>query len=67
MESALGLAWNHGNSTLIPYCRGFKFHIPYAEAGYQLWNYVERNLYGTESHLIRLWKKCGIKVELTDK
>ena len=32
------LAWNHGNSTLIPYCGSFKFHITYAEAGYQLWN-----------------------------
>ena len=26
---------------------------------------LECNLYGTISHSIRLWKKCGIKVELT--
>ena len=26
---------------------------------------LECNLYGTESHSIPLWKKCGIKVELT--
>ena len=32
------LVWNHENSTLIPYCGSFKFHITYAEAGYQLWN-----------------------------
>ena len=32
------LAWNHENSTLIPHCGNFKFHITYAEAGYQLWN-----------------------------
>ena len=25
---------------------------------------LECNLYGTESHSIRLWKKCGIIVEL---
>ena len=34
-------------------CRG---RIPTVE--------LECNLYGTESHSIRLWKKCGIKVEL---
>ena len=28
---------------------------------------LECNLYGTESHSIRLWKKRGIKVELTFK
>ena len=33
------LAWNHENSTLIPYCGSFKFHIIYAETEYQLWNY----------------------------
>ena len=32
------LAWNHENSTSIPHCGNFKFHITYAEAGYQLWN-----------------------------
>ena len=26
---------------------------------------LECNLYGTENHSIRLWKKCGIIVELT--
>ena len=26
---------------------------------------LECNLYGTESDSVRLWKKCGIKVELT--
>ena len=26
---------------------------------------LECNLYGTEIHSIRSWKKCGIKVELT--
>ena len=26
---------------------------------------LECNLYGTESHSMRLWKKCGIIVELT--
>ena len=35
---SLELAWNHGNSTLIPYCGSFSFHITYAEAGYQLCN-----------------------------
>ena len=34
----VGLAWNHENSILIPYCGSFKFHITYAETGYQLWN-----------------------------
>ena len=28
------LARNHENSTLIPHCGNFKFHITYAEAGY---------------------------------
>ena len=32
------LTWNHENSTLIPYCASFKFHITDAETGYQLWN-----------------------------
>ena len=32
------LVWNHENSTLIPYCGSFKFHIIYAETEYQLWN-----------------------------
>ena len=32
------LAWNHENSTLIPHCGNFKFHITYTKAGYQLWN-----------------------------
>ena len=51
------------NSTLIPHCGNFKFHITYT-------NWIptvelECNLYGTESHSIRLWKERGIKVELT--
>ena len=35
---SMELAWNHENSTLIPHCGNFKFHITYAEAGYQLWS-----------------------------
>ena len=38
-EISVELAWNHENSTLIPYCGSFKSHITYAETGYQLWNY----------------------------
>ena len=58
------LAWNPENSTLIPYCGSFKFHITYAEAGYQLWNY---SVIYMELKVIQpdCGKKCEIKVELT--
>ena len=53
------LAWNHENSILIPYCGSFKFHIAYAETGYQLWNQrvIHMELKVTESD-------CGKNVEL---
>ena len=53
------LAWNHENSILIPYCGSLKFHITYAETGYQLWNWsvIYMKLKVTESD-------CGKNVEL---
>ena len=53
------LAWNHENSTLIPHCGNFKFHITYEEAGYQLWNY---SVIYMELKVIQF--DCGKNVEL---
>ena len=53
----------------------WKFHINTILWKFQVPHYLcrgkiptvelECNFYGTESHWSRLWKKCGIKVELT--
>ena len=50
----------HINTTL------WKFQVPHYLCGGRIPTVeLEYNLYGTESHSIRLWKKCGINVELT--
>ena len=64
-------AWNQRGISV----ESWKFHINTISWKFQVPQYLcrdriqtvelECNLYGTESHWIRLWKKCGIKVELT--
>ena len=66
-------AWNQRGISV----ESWKFHINTTLWKFQVLHYLcrgriptvqlECNLYGTESHSIRLWKKCGIKVELTFK